>query len=121
MLNEHYVGLGFIFAVDTTAMVCILIFYWRVLITLKLSVAQDNERSQNTSQTTNRKKVLQRAFGLISAAYFVFFLPVCLITALHTYFDRVLANTPLEPLGKYTKYYVRANVKVALLDGKWLH
>ena len=86
---------------DVVAMMCVVAFYWRVVVTLRQSVAKDSGRSQRESMVTARKKLLQRAFGLISISYFVFYLPMTVAFPIREYFAQVFDQAPV-PVGKIT-------------------
>ena len=88
---------------DAVAMICIVTFYWRVVITLRQSVAKDSERSQQESEGTIRKRLLQRAFGLISISYFVFYLPLTVAFPVRAYFQQTFKQTPV-PVGEQINY-----------------
>ena len=57
---------------------------------LRSSVAQDRARSQAESQTTEKKRMLQRAFGALSVLYIVCFIPRIFATAVDYYYEYFL-------------------------------
>ena len=78
-------------------------FYWRVVVKMRQSVAQDNEWSQQGSEGTIRKELLLRAFWLISASYIVFYLPLTVAFPVRAYFQQTFKRTPV-PVGEQINY-----------------